>query len=108
MVFRVSLSPSAIADAESAYLWYKQQNQALADAWFNELTEAINSLENFPARCPVAAESKDLDREVRQLIYRKSKGSSYRILFGISESEVYVYRIRHTAQEYLTTEELGE
>ena len=72
MVFRVSLSPSAIADAESAYLWYKQQNQALADAWFNELTEAINSLENFPARCPVAAESKDLDREVRQLIYRKS------------------------------------
>ncbi len=108
MVFRVSLSPSAIADAESAYLWYKQQNQALADAWFNELTEAINSLENFPARCPVAAESKDLDREVRQLIYRKSKGSSYRILFGISDSEVYVYRIRHTAQEYLTTEELGE
>ncbi len=108
MVFQVSLSPSAIADAESAYLWYKQQNQALADAWFNELTEAINSLENFPARCPVAAESKDLDREVRQLIYRKSKGSSYRILFGISDSEVYVYRIRHTAQEYLTTEELGE
>ncbi len=108
MVFRVSLSPSAIADAESAYLWYKQQNQALADAWFNELTEAINSLENFPARCPVAAESMDLDREVRQLIYRKSKGSSYRILFGISDSEVYVYRIRHTAQEYLTTEELGE
>ncbi len=108
MVFRVSLSPSAIADAESAYLWYKQQNQAFADAWFNELTEAINSLENFPARCPVAAESKDLDREVRQLIYRKSKGSSYRILFGISDSEVYVYRIRHTAQEYLTTEEWGE
>ncbi len=106
MIFQVSLSPSAIADAEEAYLWLKEQNQEFADAWFNGLTEAINSLEKLPARCPVAPESKELDREVRQLLYRKSKGTSYRILFGLSGAEVYVYRIRHTAQQYLSQEEL--
>jgi plasmid stabilization system protein ParE len=75
MAFRVSLSPSAIADAESAYLWYKEQNQQFADAWFNDLAQAITSLENFPTRCPVAPESKDLEREIRQLLYQKSKSS---------------------------------
>lgn len=84
----------------------KTTHQEFADAWFEGLTLAINSLETLPARCPIAPESKELDREVRQLIYKKSKGSSYRILFGISGSQVYIYRIRHTAQQYVTKEEL--
>ena len=35
MIFPVNLSPSAIADAEEAYLWLKAQNPELADAWFS-------------------------------------------------------------------------
>lgn len=105
MAFEVRLSPRAIADAESAYLWLKKQNQEFADDWFQGLSDALASLEQLPARCPVAPESQELDREVHQLLYRKSKRTTFRILFGISEIEVYVYRIRHTAQQYLSEEE---
>lgn len=105
MAFEVSLSPRAIADAEHAYLWFKEQNQTFANEWFQGLSDALASLEQLPARCPVAPESQELDREVRQLLYRKSKKATFRILFGISGEEVFVYRIRHTSQQYLTVEE---
>lgn len=105
MTFQVKLSPSAIQDAETAYLWLKEQNQTFADTWFQGLSEAITSLEQLPARCPIAPESRQLEREVRQLLYRKSKRTVFRILFGLSETEVYVYRIRHSAQQTLTDED---
>lgn len=106
MAFEVSLSPRAIADAENAYLWLKEQNPEFANEWFQGLSDALVSLEQLPARCPIAAESQELDREVRQLLYRKSKRTAFRILFGISGKKVFVYRIRHTSQQYLTEEEL--
>ncbi len=70
MVFRVEISPSALADAEEAFLWIQQESPAIADEWYNGLVDAILSLENFPNRCPLAPESEDIGREIRQLLYR--------------------------------------
>jgi len=83
MKFRVSISPSALTDAESAYLWIQERDPEMAEKWFDGLMEAIDSLESFPARCPVAAESEDVGIEIRQLLYGKSKRFRYRILFSI-------------------------
>jgi plasmid stabilization system protein ParE len=105
MAYQINLSPSAIADIENAYLWLRSTNKVFADEWFNGLTDAIDSLAALPARCPVAPESKELDREIRQLLFRKSKRTVFRILFEISETEVNIYRIRHTAQQYLSKED---
>lgn len=106
MEFLVRISPSALADAETAYLWIQERDPDMADKWFNGLLEAIDSLDRLPARCPVAAESEELGMEIRQLLYGKSKRFRYRILFGISETEVIVYRIRHTARQYLTEDDI--
>ncbi|MBD2300029.1 type II toxin-antitoxin system RelE/ParE family toxin [Nostoc sp. FACHB-87] len=106
MEFRVDISPLALADAENAYLWIREQDSDLADKWFDGLLDAIDSLERFPARCPVTPESEELGMEIRQLLYGKSKRFRYRILFGISETEVNIYRIRHTAQQYLTKDDV--
>jgi len=57
MEFRVSISPSAQADAEAAYQWIKQRDPDMADNWFDGLIDAISKLERFPARCPVALKS---------------------------------------------------
>ncbi|MBE9082840.1 type II toxin-antitoxin system RelE/ParE family toxin [Tolypothrix sp. LEGE 11397] len=105
MIFQVNVSPPAIADIENIYLWLKAQNSTFADQWFNELTQAIDSLEQLPARCPLAPESQELDREVRQLLCRTSKKMIVRILFGIAGSQVSVYRVRHTSQQYLSKED---
>ncbi|NEP79825.1 MAG: type II toxin-antitoxin system RelE/ParE family toxin [Okeania sp. SIO3C4] len=52
------------------------------------------SLEIFPNRCPIAPESADIGREIRQLIYKK-----HRILFVVTGQVVQVLRIRHTPQD---------
>ncbi|WP_277884064.1 hypothetical protein [Nostoc sp. FACHB-280] len=44
MEFRVDISPLALADAENAYLWIREQDSDLADKWFDGLLDAIHSL----------------------------------------------------------------
>jgi len=106
MEFCVNISPSALADAETAYLWIRERDPEMADKWFIGLLNAVNSLEHFPSRCTVAPESEELGMEIRQLLYGKSKRFRYRILFEISGTAVNVYRIRHSAQQYLTEEDI--
>lgn len=101
MVFRVEISPSALADAEEAFLWIQQESPSKADEWYNGLVDAILSLENFPNRCPLAPESEDIGREIRQLLYKR-----HRILFGVTGDVVQVFRIRHTARDKLSPDEL--
>lgn len=60
------------------------------------MTAAIESLENFPFRCPLAPESDRFGAEIRHLIFGK-----YRILFIIEDEIVYVLRVRHQAQDML-------
>ncbi|MBV9387244.1 MAG: type II toxin-antitoxin system RelE/ParE family toxin [Chroococcidiopsidaceae cyanobacterium CP_BM_ER_R8_30] len=107
MAFQVDISPSALNDAEAAFLWIRKESPSYAEEWFNGLLEAINSLENFPNRCPLAPESEELGIEIRQLLYRKN-----RILFSIAPSRetvdgtVQILRIRHQAQERLKLQDL--
>jgi len=63
--------------------------------------DAILSLENFPNRCPLAPESEDIGREIRQFLYKR-----HRILFGVTGDVVQVFRIRHTARNKLSPDEL--
>jgi len=109
MTYRVDISLPALQDAESAFLWIRDFNLESAKSWYKGLLETIFSLEQFPARCPVAPESKFLGREIKQLLYGTGR-RSYRIFFEIRESEkvVRVYRIWHSSRNWLTKEEFEE
>lgn len=113
MAYRVDISPSALQDAEDAYVWIKQRSPDSAGEWYEGLLEKILSLENFPTRCTLAPESSDIGMEIRQLLYGK-KGHAYRILFGISfdesagEDVVRIYRVRHSARKSITMDEIKE
>ena len=101
MAYRVEISPSALADAEDAFLWIQKDSPQKAEEWYNGLVDTIISLENFPKRCPFAAESQDIGREIRQLLYK-----GHRILFGVTDDVVQVFRIRHTARDRLSSDDL--
>jgi len=101
MAYQVEISPSAIADIENIYLWLRDEFPTKADEWYNNLVETILSLEKSPNRCSLALESKDFDRELRQLIYKK-----HRIVFGVTGDVVQIYRVRHVAQDTLTENDL--
>jgi len=111
MAYRVDISPSALQDAEDAYLWIKKRSPGRAGVWYEGLLEAIYGLEHMPARCSIAPESKDVGITIRQLLYGK-KGRTYRILFAIAyddsthEDIVRIFRIRHSSRLKATPNEL--
>ena len=113
MAYRVDISPSALQDAEDAYLWIKRRAPSRAGPWYEGLLEAIYGLEHLPTRCPLAPESEDIGIAIRQLLYGK-KGGVYRILFAIGhddatgEDVVRIFRIRHSARLKATQEEIQQ
>ena len=64
--------------------------------WYFDSLEAADSLQNFPARCPLAPES-SATRELRHLLFGK-----YRIIYLIDDQTVYVLHVRHQKQELLS------
>ncbi|MBO0797269.1 MAG: type II toxin-antitoxin system RelE/ParE family toxin [Blastocatellia bacterium] len=113
MAYRVDISPSALQDAEDAYLWVKYHSPDKAGPWYEGLLKAIFTLENSPRRCPLDPESDDLGLEIRQLLYG-SRRRSYRILYGFGEDQktgekiVRIFRIRHLARRRITSDEIKE
>jgi plasmid stabilization system protein ParE len=100
MSFRVVVEREAEEDMKAAAQWIAQYSSDKATLWYFDATEAIESLENFPARCPLAPESRKFGAEIRHLIFGK-----YRILFIIEDEIVYVIRIRHQAQNTLSLDD---
>ncbi len=113
MAYRVDISLPALADAEQGYLWLKERSPETAGDWYEGLLATIFSLENSPTRCPLAPESDDLGREIRQLLYGK-RGRVYRVLFAILRDEkagedvVRIFRIWHSARARAEASEIKE
>jgi len=102
MSFKVVVEKEAEEDMKDAVRWIAQYSPDKATLWYFDATEAIESLEHFPARCPLAPESKKFGAEIRHLIFSK-----YRILFIIEDETVYVLRVRHQAQDVLSPDDEG-
>ncbi|MGB7444069.1 MAG: type II toxin-antitoxin system RelE/ParE family toxin [Coleofasciculaceae cyanobacterium] len=103
MVYQIEISPTAVADIESIFLWIKEDSSERAYRWVRGCYEIMLTLENFPRRCSLALESKYMGIEVRQLLYKKQ----FYILFTVSEALeeqpgiVRVHRVRRGSQQRL-------
>jgi hypothetical protein len=62
MSFKVVVEKEAEEDMKEAVQWIAQYSPDKATLWYFDMTEAIESLENFPARCSLAPESKSSAR----------------------------------------------
>jgi plasmid stabilization system protein ParE len=96
MTHQVILTDRAARDLEEAYRWYAEQGPESAVRWYNGFLDALNSLADSPERCPVAAETRKLSFEIRQLLYGRRR--SYRALFLVREHTVVILHIRHTSR----------
>ena len=103
MIYRVIIQPNAEAELDAAYTYRHARAPQAAARWLAGLVEAINSLEQFPARCPLAPENGHFAEEIRQLLYG-TRRDVFRILFTIQGDTVHVLHIRHGAQQYLHEE----
>ena len=48
----VNFHPDAIAEAQAAYRWYREQNEAAAEAFLAELDRAVELISEGPLRWP--------------------------------------------------------
>jgi len=103
MTFRVEFTDSAQRDAQDAYRYIAGRSPVNAARWFKQLCRTVESLAEFPARCPLAPESPHFDEPIRQRLF-----GPYRILFVIRKRSVYVLHIRHGARRPMTAEEFLE
>jgi plasmid stabilization system protein ParE len=84
-------------DIAECRLWIAERDAEAADRWFYPIYDTIGSLEIFPERCPLAAESEFLDAEIREIFHGRRQ-YKYRILFTVTENEVHVLHVRHGAR----------
>jgi toxin ParE1/3/4 len=95
MRYLVRLSERALRDMEAIYAFIHADISAKAFVWFNKLTNAVYSLEQFPERGAATTENQNL----RHLLFGK-KPDTYRIIYAIDENNhaVNVLHIRHGAR----------
>jgi plasmid stabilization system protein ParE len=108
MAWRVSLAAPAEADAYAAFERTHETAPMHAEKWLTRLFEAILSLGEFPGRCPVIPEEKELGFPARHLLYGKGRGL-YRIIFHIRDEDqhVRVLRIWHASRNAITAADAG-
>jgi plasmid stabilization system protein ParE len=101
MTFRVETTAAAEQDADAVLEWLLSEHAGDAGMrWFLALQDAIASLAEFPARCPLAPENAVFPFEVRHLLYGHMP-HVYRILFTIEDKTVYVLHVRHGRRQPL-------
>jgi plasmid stabilization system protein ParE len=97
MTFRVETTAAAEQEADALLDWLQSEHAGDAGVrWFLALQDAIASLAEFPARCPLAPENLAFPFEVRHLLNGHAP-HVYRILFTIEGETVYVLHIRTVA-----------
>ncbi|MGH9803314.1 MAG: type II toxin-antitoxin system RelE/ParE family toxin [Blastocatellia bacterium] len=92
--YQIDFTKKAKVEAEDAYCWIAQYSREKAVLWYFDLEQALESLSRFPARCPIAPESRTFKREIRHLILGK-----YRTIFEIRDETVHILRIRHSSMQ---------
>ena len=96
MSYQVVIDDEAEQELKDAAHWIAQYAPETAALWYLDIVEAIQTLQDSPARCPLAPESRTFSDEIRHLIFGK-----YRVLFLIDDNIVWVLRVRHGRQDTL-------
>src|SRR6266851_5337025 len=111
MAYKVRLTALAEADAYAAFERIRAASPAHAERWLTGLFQAVLSLGEMPARCPLIPEAEEIGRDIRQLVYGKRSGI-HRIIFDIQEQSdegprVRVLRVWHGSRERLRVEDIA-
>ena len=101
MNYQIEILPQALSEIEDSFRWMADHiNATAAEHWYEDLLDAIRSLESFPNRCTLAPEAKEFQQEIRQLLVGKAK--SYRVLFVVQADRVFILHVRHSSRVLLT------
>ena len=90
--YSVELTTTAERQLREASHYIYERSPLNAGRWLNGIRDAIRTLETLPTRCGIAPESKFVDAELRNLLFK-----SHRIIFEVDEPthSVRILYVRH-------------
>lgn len=91
--YKVNLTQLAQEDLEQIYFYISDDSATNAGNFILELEKKIYSLNSYPERHPLIAENEFFATDYRHLIHEK-----YRIIYRLSEKEVFILRVIHGAK----------
>lgn len=97
----------AQSDADDIFNWLARRSVQGAIAWYSAFLHAAGQIAASPEAFAEAAESRPLDRPLRQSLFRTRRGRAYRIVFEVSDSEVFILRVRGPGQSPLRRRDLS-
>jgi plasmid stabilization system protein ParE len=92
--YQVDITRIAESDVKEICSFISRDSPLAGEKWIKEVERQIQSLENFPLRCPVIPETQDLGNQYRHLIY-----GYYRTIFRIEGKRVIILRVIHGARQ---------
>ncbi len=113
-VYRLRLTDRTLAEIEAAHARLEEYSgQEAADVWEKGLFDEIAKLATLPLRHPAPVEAARFRGNVRQVLYRRSSHSAYRVIFTVREESldgptVIVFTVRHGAARLVTRTEARE
>lgn len=106
MTYKVRILRRAQQDVAACYAYISERSQRGAASWFNRFVETRDRLAVDAASRPLAYESRFVNREIREVLFKTRKGRPYRILFTIAGDEVLILRVRGPGQDTLSPTDL--
>ena len=107
MAYHVVTTLQADQDIDRTIRWLKRKYSALTAAkWLGAISTAMDSLAEQPERCPLAVEDPHLSVQLRELVVRRYRGVTYRILFRITGDTVIIHRIRYAKRDSVKQSDL--
>lgn len=105
MRYRVVVTPDAEVDLRIAYHYIRERAPRAAREWIRRARSEIRTLARFPERCPMAPESSSFDEPIRQMLFGSGNRGTYRILFTVIDTSVFILHVRHGSMLPLGSEE---
>ena len=84
--YAVELSPAAEADIREAFLWYRERNSLIADAFRTEIFDTIDRLADAPL-----AKAPDEHGQRKRVLHR----FPYSVIYDVQASTVTVLAVAH-------------
>lgn len=107
MTFTVHELPKAKLDKRRIVAWLVERSPQGAAAWLDAYDQMVERLKTAADAMSVAAESAELDMQVRQILFKTKHGRVYRAVYYLDGVDAYILRVRGPGQSPITSDELA-
>jgi toxin ParE1/3/4 len=98
MTYEVLLLPRAQHNIDQILRYLTLRSPQGAIAWKERWEQVLDELRIGPLACGVAPESAKYEAEVRQILFKTRRGRTYRALFAVVGTGVFILHVRAPGQ----------